>query len=75
MSKSLNTMARAAIIMLGLAAMGSANARTLNHNQPRPGYDGPVYSSPSEFVPGRSIVDDACDLPTSPCSNDERISN
>jgi hypothetical protein len=31
-SKNLNV--AAAIIMLGLAAMGSANARALNHNHP-----------------------------------------
>jgi prephenate dehydrogenase len=32
MSKVLNTVA--ALVILGLATMGSANARTLNHNQP-----------------------------------------
>jgi hypothetical protein len=32
-----------AIIMFGLAAMGSANARALNHNQLYPGYAGEVY--------------------------------
>jgi hypothetical protein len=60
MSKVLNKMARAAIIMLGVATMGSANARAINfhhnhvrpgyaswasHNHVRPGYAGPVYSS------------------------------
>ena len=44
-----------------------------------PGYAGPVYSvGPAgfNFAPSRSVVtDDACDLPSSSCSNDERISN
>ena len=58
---------------LAFAATGVADARALNHNQPRPGYDGPVYSAPSEFLPGRGIVDESCDLPSSACSNEERI--
>ena len=62
MSKILNV--AASIIILGLAATGSANARALNHKQPHPGYAGPVYS----------FIQD-CDLPSSACSNDERISN
>jgi hypothetical protein len=41
------------------------------------GYAGPVYSvSPKTgfyFVPSRSS--DSCDLPSSGCSNDERITN
>jgi hypothetical protein len=75
MSKSLNV--AAAIIMLGLAAMGSANARGLNHNQLHTGYAGPVYSSApvAHFVPGRGIVGESCDLPTSACPNDERTAN
>jgi hypothetical protein len=66
-----------AIIIFGLAAMCSANARALNHNQLYPGDAAEVYPSApaAHFVPGRAIVDDACDLPTSVCSNDERISN
>ena len=43
-----------------------------------PGYAGPVYSvSPTgfNFVPSRSVTDDSCDLPSSGCSNDERIAN
>jgi hypothetical protein len=74
MSDILRMMARAAIIMLGLATIGSANARPLNHYHPHPGYAGPTSAShePWEFVPGRGIVDDACDLPTSACPNDAR---
>jgi prephenate dehydrogenase len=34
-SKVLNTVT--ALVILGLATMGSANARTLNHNQPHHG--------------------------------------
>jgi hypothetical protein len=64
-------------VVLAFAAMGSANARTLNHNQLYPGYAGEVYPSApaAHFVPGRGIVGESCDLPTSACSNDERISN
>ena len=44
-----------------------------------PGYAGPVYSvrpAGFNFAPSRSVVTDgACDLPSSSCSNDERISN
>jgi len=43
-----------------------------------PGYAGPVYSvSPTgfNFVPSRSVTNDSCDLPSSGCSNDERIAN
>jgi len=44
-----------------------------------PGYAGPVPSAASgaawQFTPGRGIIDEPCDLPTSGCSNDERISN
>jgi hypothetical protein len=44
MSKVLNTMVCAAIIMLlGLATMGSANARAINHHH-RHGYAGSMYS-------------------------------
>lgn len=51
-----------------------------------PGYAGPVaafvpamaasYAGPQpHFVPGRGIVGESCDLPTSSCPNDMRISN
>ena len=44
-----------------------------------PGYAGPVYSvRPAGFnlAPSRSVVtDDACDLPSSGCSDDQRIAN
>jgi hypothetical protein len=75
MSKILNV--AVSIIILGLATMGSANARALNHKQPHPGYAGPVYPSVGSwgFVPGRGIVGESCDLPTSACSNDQRTSN
>jgi hypothetical protein len=78
MSKVLNT--TTAIIMLGLAATGAAHARGSNHHDYehlRPGYAGPVYSSApvAQFVPGRGIVGESCDLPSSACSNDERIND
>ena len=71
---------RAAIIILGLATMGSVNARALNHHHPHPGYTGWASSSPSsvgswEFVPGRGVVGESCDMPSSTCSNDERIND
>ena len=44
-----------------------------------PGYAGPVYSvRPAGFnlAPSRSVVtDDACDLPSSDCSDDQSIAN
>jgi hypothetical protein len=72
MSRNLR-MATVAVI-LAFAATGSANARALNHNQPQPGYAGPASAlhEPWEFVPGRGIIDEACDLPTSACPNDVR---
>jgi hypothetical protein len=72
MSKIVNV--AASIIILGLAATGSANARPLSHHQPQPGYAGPASAlhEPWEFVPGRGIVDESCDLPTSACPNEMR---
>ena len=67
------------IAMLAFAATGVAQARHINphHNYVRSGYAGPVYSSApvAHFVPGRGIVGESCDLPTSACSNDERIND
>ena len=44
-----------------------------------PGYAGPVYSvrpAGFNFAPSPSVVtDDACDLPSSGCSDDQRIAN
>jgi hypothetical protein len=69
-----------AAVMLAFAATGVAQARPINyqHYNFHAGYDGPVYSSPSSvgswgFVPGRGIVGESCELPTSACSNDERV--
>jgi hypothetical protein len=64
------------IALLAFAATGIAQARPVNyqHYQFQPGYAGPVYSqTPSaRFVPGRGIVGESCEMPTSACSNDER---
>jgi hypothetical protein len=45
-----------------------------------PGYAGPVPAATATyagsgplFVPGRGIVGESCDLPTSACPNDERV--
>jgi hypothetical protein len=74
MSKILS---RAAIIILGLSSMGTAQARPvhLHHNLVRPGYAGQVYTAApaARFVTGRGTVGMACDMPSSTCSNDERI--
>ncbi len=54
--------------------------------RPNPGYGGwgyvhqspgrSVYSGPGyTFVPGRGIVDEACNLPTSACPNSQRDGN
>jgi hypothetical protein len=68
------------IAMLAFAATGIAQARAVNyqHYQFQSGYAGPVYSSPSSaatwrFVPGRGLVGESCEMPTSACSNDERV--
>jgi hypothetical protein len=68
------------IATLALAATGIAQARPVNyqHSQFQSGYAGPVYSSPSSaatlrFVPGRGLVGESCEMPTSACSNDERV--
>jgi hypothetical protein len=70
------------IVMFAFAATGGVQARHANyrHRDFHAGYAGPMCSStPSvasgEFVPGRGIVGESCDLPTSTCPNDERISN
>jgi FtsP/CotA-like multicopper oxidase with cupredoxin domain len=75
MSKILNTAAAIVVLSLGLAAVGPASAK-LRPFRAQPGYAGPVSSSASstgwQFVPGRGIVGESCDLPTSACSNDNR---
>jgi hypothetical protein len=70
------------IVTLALAATSIAQARPINywHHRLHPGYAGPVHSSTPSVgswggVPGRGIVGESCDLPTSACPNDERISN
>jgi hypothetical protein len=73
-------------IMLALTATGAAQARGNFDRHPHPfahtqtqgspfGYAGPGHWSTSvaRFVPGRGIVGESCDLPTSACSNDERV--
>jgi hypothetical protein len=66
-----------AVIMIAFAATGVAQARAkCNDNNGRPGYAGQVYSStPVAHLPGRGIVGESCDMPSSVCSNDERIND
>jgi hypothetical protein len=78
MAKILTT--ATAIVTLGLASMGSAHARLINyqHRHFHPGYASQTYSRapsavPWEFVPGRDIMGESCELPSSACSNDARI--
>jgi hypothetical protein len=78
------------IIMLGLVTMGAAHAHAANHNPYGPGgqiqaqaqpqytmrYDGGIKSPTWTAVgSGRSVAGLACDLPSSTCSNDERIND
>ena len=35
----------------------------------------PTIGHGMQLVPGRGVVDDSCDLPSSACSNDERIND
>jgi hypothetical protein len=82
MSRILNN--TTGIIMLGLVTMGAAHAHAANHNPYGPGgqiqaqaqpqytmrYDGGIKSPTWTAVAGP-----ACDLPSSTCSNDERIND
>jgi hypothetical protein len=68
------------VAMLAFAATDIAQAPPVNHQhyQFQHGDAGPVYSSPSsaatwQFVPGRGIVGESCEMPTSACSNEERV--
>jgi hypothetical protein len=68
-------------IMLALSATGAAHARgnldrvgfgsVVGQSQYR--YYGGPKSGPAYFVPGRGIVNEPCQMPTSACSNDERV--
>jgi hypothetical protein len=69
-----------AVVALGHASRGPAHARTIDsqHHHFHPGYAGQVQSLapsalPWEFLPGRGIVGESCELPSSACSNDERV--
>ena len=75
MSKILNTVS--AIVIVGLFAMGTAQARVITHNQPQPGYAGQMYAAApiAHFVPGRGVVGESCDMPSSACSNDYCIND
>jgi hypothetical protein len=65
------------------ASASMAKAATNYHTDKRhhrPGYAGPAPTDNQQlsgawFVPGRGIVGESCDLPTSACPNEERISN
>ena len=74
-------------VTLAFAATGAAQARG-NFDRgafgsvfdSHAGYAGPAYASTTSvgsyrFVPGRGIVGESCDLPSSACSNDERIND
>jgi hypothetical protein len=75
------------ILTLGFAATGVAPASAqVEHTQMSPGatvhrhvayrlgYANPTGQNP-QFVNGRGIDGASCDLPSSGCSNDERITN
>jgi hypothetical protein len=70
-----------AVAILAFAATGVAQARPFNYQHGHfRGYAGPVYSStssvgPAQFVPGRGIIGESCDMPSSACSNDQRIND
>jgi hypothetical protein len=60
--------------------------RHVGHGPAHPGYASPAYSVVPvrawtytkpyfRFVPRQSIPDESCDLPSSACSNDERIND
>jgi hypothetical protein len=62
----------------GYAGLMPVYAR--KYHQDRPDYAGWASTSgapvgPWEFVPGRGIEGESCDMPSSTCSNDERIND
>jgi hypothetical protein len=68
--------------MLALTATGAAQARGENFDRGGFGsvfdqshyrYYGDPKSGPAYFVPGRGIVNEPCQMPSSACSNDERV--
>ena len=65
--------------MLAFAATGVAESRPIyfRNNQPQPGYAGQMFATApaAQFVPGRGIVGESCDMPSSACSNDYRIND
>lgn len=88
MSEILSSAASVIALSLSFAVVGSGStfAHEVNHRH-RPhthhGYAGPLsarHAGPTigngvQLVPGRGVVDDSCDLPSSACSNDERIND
>jgi hypothetical protein len=79
-----NTAFAAAVLSLGFAVAGSTSAvaheghRPLAHQLAVSGYAGPAPSSARttvQFVPGRGIWGESCDLPSSACSDNHRITN
>jgi hypothetical protein len=81
----------AVILSLGFAAAGAAPAladvgptqispratvhRHVAYPFGRPDYAGPAPSSSLQFAAGRGINAASCDLPSSGCSDNERITN
>jgi hypothetical protein len=74
-------------VMLAFAATGVAQARGANFDRGsfgtatyHQGYAGPAYSSTNRplwpwYVPQLGVQGLACDMPSSTCSNDERIND
>ena len=73
-----------AVLSLGVGATGSTSVLAkeshfrLAHRPAAAGYAGPARSfgrTYPRFVAGRGIVGEACDLPSSACSNNYRIND
>jgi hypothetical protein len=88
MSKILSSAASVIALSFSFAVVGSDStlAHEVHHRHrlhAHHGYAGPLpvsHAAPTigygmQLVPGRGVVDDSCDLPSSACSNDERIND
>jgi hypothetical protein len=88
MSEILSSAAAVIALSLSFAVVSSDStfAHEVSHRHrlhAHHGYAGPLsapHAAPTigkdmQLVPGRGVVDDSCDLPSSACSNDERIND
>jgi hypothetical protein len=73
MSKILSSAASVIALSLSFVVVGSDStlAHEVQHRHRLHAHHG--YAGPLPLVPRRGVAGDSCDLPSSTCSNDERI--